>query len=850
MQLAQKWARTGRVLAGVVLLAAAVSFVAVLSGCGSESGTGAPRPPSPVQTGADEPTAGEGGVLTLAAPSPGTLTVGVGTSAIVATLTDESGAPVAGQTVRFSASPTGVVALSASSAVTGADGTAAVTATGLSAGTASIVATFGSLRSTEVTLTVLAPNVSLSVSADAATVSAPGAGGVEVTATVTDHQGNPIEGLESEISFVTSLGELSAVSSPAAGQYRAVLTSTEAGTAEVTAEVLSAQSTSVSVRFDPGPVENFTLSPAPSQIAPGGTSTLSLTASDGFGNPIEGAVALALETTPDGIATLGSAEVSLDDGEAEVTLGATAVGTVTVRATLDGEERTAEIVVVESQEGQPASIAVTVDPPDGTINVKDVGGVDLATLSITVQDVFGNPIQDFPNNVQVTIVDGPGGGENLDGNGLGVPLKLSTVNGQASAPLQAGTLPGTVRILVEVLRDKDGNPLDPPLATVVPRIVIEAGPPFSVFLSRSNSIDDNSDGTLTHEYFAVVSDRYGNAVPDGTAVFFGQFGNILLEGGDGSVDEGGTVFRTGADLSEVSEGDTLAILEGGARGGYVIAAVNEAAGELTVSTPFPSAGGALAFAVGNNFDGGVLTSTVQTSTLGGVARWANTYPGELVNSPVYVYAETEGRNLGNARFYRLAWVAPTLVTIIGPDEGNPGDTLEFTVTVTDSASPAHYTVANLNLTVSATDGTLSKTSLTTDAAGTDTFTWQVPGSAASGDSFTITVTASDGTQATHDVSVGSNTGASTVITLIGPTTVGVSESNTYHAYFQDADDNALVGEIISISASGGTLDKTSESTDVLGEVEFLWTSPNQPGTYELVVTAPDGTSKSRSVVVQ
>ncbi len=504
-------------------------------------------------------------------------------------------------------------------------------------------------------------------------------------------------------------------------------------------------SQSASLTLASGPVASVTITPSLSRIPPDGTtpSVLTVSAKDSQGNPVDATVSLSTTLgvlwTDDPTSPVSS--VTLVNGEGTVRLTADENGTATVSASVDGVLSTEEVEVGFTSSGDPANILLSLSQE--TVSVAGVGEDEVATLNITVVDEGGNPITDSPNNVTVEIVEGPNGGEEIAGAALGSSATLSTTNGRVSADFRSGTVPGTVRIRVTV-----GS-----LTATSPRITVVAGPPFSVTLGRSNAIQDNGNGTLSHDYFALVSDQYGNAVADGTAVYFGQVYNAKASGSTGEIQAGADDFEdssAGFSAAGVEAGDTLIVLSGAAKGGYVVESVVSST-VLDLFSTLSASDTGVSYVVGNQAGGGTLASL--TSTTDGKATVTMIYPGSLVNDPVWVYAETAGRTVGDASRYSLSWVAPTLVTVIGPDEGNAGEVLDFTVQVTDSASPAHYFVESLALTVSATDGTLSKTTLTTDAAGTDTFTWTVPAGAASGDSFTITVIASDGTLTTHDVTV-------------------------------------------------------------------------------------------------
>ncbi|NOY44783.1 MAG: hypothetical protein GXP50_04950 [Deltaproteobacteria bacterium] len=519
---------------------------------------------------------------------------------------------------------------------------------------------------------------------------------------------------------------------------------TSAGPVVITAGA-GGVSQSASLTLEPGPVASLGISPSLSRIPPDGAtpSVLTITAKDAQGNPVDLTVnvntTLGVLWTDDPTSPVSS--VALVNGEGTVNLTADGNGTATVSASADGLLATEDVEVGFTSSGDPANILLSLSQE--TVSVAGVGEDEVATLNITVVDEGGNPITDTPNNVTVEIVEGPNGGEEIAGAALGSSATLSTTNGRVSADFRSGTVPGTVRIKVTV-----GT-----LTATSPRITVLAGPPFSVTLGRSNNIQDNGDGTLSHSYFALVSDQYGNAVADGTAVYFGQVYNDKASGSTGKTQAGTDGFEdSSADFSAagVDAGDTLILLSGAAKGGYVVESVASSTVLDLFSTLAVTETG-ISYVVGNQAGGGTLASL--TSTTDGKATATMTYPGSLVNDPVWVYAETAGRTVGDAAGYFLAWVAPTLVNVIGPDEGNAGDTLSFTVQVTDSASPAHYPIEALDLTVSATDGTVNPSSLTTSGDGTASFTWTVPAGAASGDSFTITVIASDGTQTTHDVTV-------------------------------------------------------------------------------------------------
>lgn len=698
---------------------------AVLPGCGTQdSGSPPPltvTPPAPGTPPPDTPPPAGQPRVTLSNPSPATITAGSTGSAVKVTVLDANGNAVANTTVTFTVSPTSVASIAGSAtASTDAAGEATVTVLGIRAGTASVTARALSVTSAATTLTVVAPSITLAPPQPAnIAVSLSGGGGSAITATVKDQDGNLMPG--QDVTFTTSLGELTPVTSPSDGAYQVTLTSKQLGTAVVTAEVRGARSDSVTVTVGPGALSELTVTPSPNKISPNGSSTIAIQAKDGLGNPVNAKVDLQTN-----LGTLSAASVTLVNGQGTVILsaGPADLGTARVTAQAGTVTKTTDVVFAIDLTGEPAVITVEVKPGP-IIDVAGVGGVETATLTATVTDSTGGAIIDVSSNVEFAIIDGPQGGERLIGGTDPNLLTLSSAGGKATATFQSGTLPGTVNVELRVTKRKNGDPLAPPLKVGFPKLTIKAGPPFGLFLGRSNAISQ-SGGLITHEYFAVLSDRYGNNVTDGTSVSFRQIFNILAEGTAGATTAGTSTFsQSDPGVSflnpqrRVSTGDTLIIYDdqSAQRGGYIVASDPTTANSLTVHSTFSQSEPTppeteLRWAVGNNRGGGVLVPPTggEVTTVDGVARWPNTYPGELINSPVYIFAETSGRKLGDARPFSLAWLAPTKIEPLGfPDQlaAGVGSTVAVDVTVTDSSTPTAYPIPNLPVTVTATVGTVT-----------------------------------------------------------------------------------------------------------------------------------------------
>ncbi|MEW6488959.1 MAG: Ig-like domain-containing protein [Thermodesulfobacteriota bacterium] len=804
--------RWSRLLTSLALVLA-LGGISGLTGCGSEDSVSLPgitQPPPDDGGGTQPPPAGQPQVA-LASPNPTAITAGAAGSVIAATVRDADGAPVAGQSVAFTASPSTVGQLSAATAVTNASGVAQVTVTGLRAGTLSVTARALGVTSAPVAVTVLAPLVTVALSPADGRISAsrPDGAGATVTFTVTDQDGTPLAG--QTVSFATTLGVLDAAgrNTDADGKASVKVTSEAAGQAGVTASVLGVSTAAAVVTVLPSALQvPVTVTTSANKIPTNGTATITIRATDEFGNPVNEAfdVAAVLLGTTASTGNLSPASVQLANGQGTAIFTPTEQGVARIRVSRQGAQVGAVDVSVELVlAGEPARIEFTVDPAE--IAVQGGGGTQSSAIQIRVLDVLGNPIQDglAPNNLQVEILQGPNGGESLDGLArLRQVRTLSTSGGQARVELQSGVRPGTVLVEVRVTKDSLGRDLTVPLQATVPQITIRSGPPASLFLTPSNAIQSpglRGNGSITHDYLAFVSDLWGNAVPEGTIVFFSQFLNIKREcrnrqvfdplnpaavngfiaetcvgAAAGSIapstnplDPRATFVSGSVPFDGVLAGDTLVVITEDNPNGYGGYRVSQVLDAFTLRLDGDVAVGAsgLEWAVGNNANlgGGVFTTEGEAATVGGVARWSNTYAGELVNSPAYIFAEAEGGAQGHGRFFRLAWRADTTIEqLAGPQDGDrvgATATQFFAFFFEDSSPPTPYAIPGLRTSVAATDGDLEvvagsiafedpttgtltletspRVISTGDPGGVIAFQWSPPDPVAVGQEFTLVV---------------------------------------------------------------------------------------------------------------
>ncbi|TLN23862.1 hypothetical protein FDZ71_02370 [bacterium] len=557
-----------------------------------------------------------------------------------------------------------------------------------------------------------------------------------------------INNTTSVISGVTNVGD---------GHYTAKLTSTLAGKVFVSAKAGSVETGAVSVSFTPLAIDGMTFTASKSQIAPDGadSSVISITIKDKYGNPVDGNISLSSN-----IGTISPTTLSIVGGSATASFSSTVEGraditinTVPASAITD----TVSILVIEPLSGQPDHIVATVDPAE--ITVKGSGGATVAMINLEIYDFQNNLVTDtdLVNNLEAKIILGPRGDENIQGKIINQTYSLTSSGGRAQFQLSSGTVPGTVTIQVAVIQDKDGTPLrldlnsdgdytdageyDNAIYQTVPKIYIRSGPPFSLVLNQANYVDDLNNGRLRQQYFAMVTDRWGNDIADGTGVYYGQIVNILIPRDPNdkqyTTRVKGTVIEGGAKMTYANIGNLLKVndtvvitdLNYNYRGGYVISEIVDA-NTVAFYSPIPIAKDgyatlALEFFAGNNDKGGVFQGNLGGSfsaTENGVAVAENEYPGEYNNCSrdsdgepimsahifehVIVWAETEGKEIGDASLFRFSGVAPINIIIDGPTKLPAGSSAMYSVWVTDSAMPTHYNVSFATIAASAGLGEL------------------------------------------------------------------------------------------------------------------------------------------------
>lgn len=155
------------------------------------------------------------------------------------------------------------------------------------------------------------------------------------------------------------------------------------------------------------------------------------------------------------------------------------------------------------------SIALT--PESQRIQVRGTGGIEWVRIVAGAFDEFGNPAPEgLP--IEFYLTAGPGGGESIDGDGVGPATVFTNSLGQAEVTLNAGTISGTVSV-----RARSGE-----VVSIATQVTIRSGPAAFISLSAEDcNVPSWGLVGFNNKITAAVVDQWGNEVSDSTAVHFG-----------------------------------------------------------------------------------------------------------------------------------------------------------------------------------------------------------------------------------------------------------------------------------------------------------------------------------------
>ncbi|CAK0747045.1 adhesin/invasin [Gammaproteobacteria bacterium] len=560
----------------------------------STDGTATATLKAPTRIGSANLIASAGGAFGNAtvqfiAGSPASITLAISpvkiaptsTTTLTTKVTDATGNAVGSTVVRFSvATNQSQGALTSSTVTTSSDGLATTTYTAGVSGSGSIVTDTLKAEAlaadpavvipatTDVTVdpsTVTFSSLALAIVNGTVSLTADGTSTVRLRATVQKRTttGGTAAAPGVTVNFTATSGALSAATAvtDSDGFAEVVLTApTQTSTATLKATTAGLVATA-SLSFVAGTpdISNSTLTANPSSLAADGvsTSTVTVVLADVNGNLVADGTSVFLVTTAGTITTTNPTVTA--SGRASFTLKAPTSPSTTDLSIAQLPTLTTQVQFGSASTGDPASI--TLSAGTTRIYVAGVGKTENTTISLQIKDDAGNAIDENTygntsiNNIRVSMLTQPHGGEYVSGvdaaadvcttlhatlpdlvtcpnSGTTGPIYLRTNNGAITLNLQAGALPGVVEVKVEVLLGSDGTTLSTPLTASMPQVVIASGPPHTIALTSgvTGAITNLGGGIYRRAGKILVTDRYGNNVPDNTVISLGLVDSVLAQG--------------------------------------------------------------------------------------------------------------------------------------------------------------------------------------------------------------------------------------------------------------------------------------------------------------------------------
>lgn len=384
----------------------------------------------------------------------------------------------------------------------------------------------------------------IAVTASPTTIAADGKTTSQIRAVVFDKNGSSAgvpDGIT--VTFTTSGGTIAPrVAATVSGVATATLTSVaSAQTASITAACGSATDV-VNVTFADAEtavseVATIDLDVSASSIPADGTSysevTATLRAFDGSVMTVPTTVQFSTD-----IGDISSSVRSSTDGTAVARFTSGTVGTATISATVG---TVAAYTTVTAVPGDPHSINLSFD--NTTVGVQGSGRNETLIIRANVKDSKNNAVSDGVR-VKFELVGAHDTAVSLTpaGDTAYESSPIPTVNGLATVSFHSGTHAGTHRIKVTVV-DSNGVALSPLVTSETTQFMVVSGP---AFLDTSDLSDPFTNSRVTVagaplNIFAgelgtddskstirvLVSDRYNNPVPEGTAVYFTTTGGSI-----------------------------------------------------------------------------------------------------------------------------------------------------------------------------------------------------------------------------------------------------------------------------------------------------------------------------------
>ena len=515
-------------------------------------------------------------------------------------------------------------------------------------------------------------------------------GTIDLTITAEDAHGNVVTDFSDSITLSDSLGGASfSVGSFSGGVATVTATLDTAGAQSFTASDPTAtiSGTSSLVTVTPAAASKLLVSSSLSSLSAGGTTSLSITAEDRFGNVVIGfsdSVTLA-----DNLGGASFSAASFSDGLATLTATLDTAGTQSLTisdpaATISGTSGPVTVTPVVASKLLVSSSSSSLS----------AGGT--TSVTITAEDRFGNLITGFSDSV--TLSDNLGGATfstaSFSGGVATLTATLDTAGTQsltASDPTAA------------ISSTSNGISVTPGTAT---QLLIMTQPPSTVTAGSNFGF-----AVTTEDLFGNIATGYSGSV---TVALKSNPGGSTLGGTTTATVTGGVATFSGLTLNNVDPGYTLQTTSG-----TLTSATSNA---ISVASSQASGGGLLAY---EGFNGAVGPlereadgSGWNTSTAAGAVGWnvqnlSTTTPGYQVNAAGLTYPNLQtstGSASGGTSYLTAGLRLDTTTTFAAYDVpgtkqiGAAGTTLWFSVLVDrQTAVGAGQAPTSLDFTSNATE---------------------------------------------------------------------------------------------------------------------------------------------------
>ncbi len=297
------------------------------------------------------------------------------------------------------------------------------------------------------------------------------------------------------------------------------------GTATIVANVGGiAQSTQIALTGAGAPA-TIILGADSTTISIFGTTGITVQVLDDDGNPVADGTAVFFNTSLVGTGVTLS-DTTVGGFASAIFSAGTQSGVATVMASSGAVSATVSITIASG----PAGSLEFVSALPTLIGVKGSALPQKSTITFRVRDVNGNPVTDG-TLVTFTLISGVSGGETLE------PAQAGTTAGLASTVLTSGTVSGPVRVQAKVTVGTVT------LTSTSTNVSIAGGAPSGAHFGVAPSFR-NIAGLVTQGIICpvatVAGDRFGNPVPQNTAVSFFTNGGVVAP--QGLTDEIGNAF--------------------------------------------------------------------------------------------------------------------------------------------------------------------------------------------------------------------------------------------------------------------------------------------------------------------